>query len=596
VTIHDVVVQYEGRLEHLQAALAQARMLHATSALVLASAVAVFMMLSLYAVRQQVAFWWPSLPIPVVAASARHFARSRQSRSRMTRLRRFYDRALQRVRGNWIGSGVAGDEFSDTEHSYSRDLHIFGEGSLFELLCIARTAIGRRGLADYLRTTPPMEETLLRQNAVRELQQRMDIREQVAMLGTFEFSEAKPETFEAWLNSPPFRFTRTLRVAALLTSCVVAILLLAGISAALPWNRIAIWLAAPLIFHAVTGLIFRRRVNRMIEWLRPVSYETGVLRDGLHLLERTQWESGKLRQLASQVQNASGSVRKLERLLNALNERNKDWFYHTSLLLLLGTQLCMAIEQWKMENGAALKTWLEAWAEFEALNALAGYAHENPATTFPKFSTPEEPCFEAQAMGHPLLSQEVCAANDVTLNAAAPFYVISGSNMSGKSTLLRAIGLNAVLASAGAPVRAQFLRLSKLSVFASLSVVDSLLHGKSKFLAEIDRLRQTIGSAMNGNPVLFLVDEILSGTNSRDRRIAAEAVVRTLVQRGAIGALSTHDLALTEIAASEGLPGVNVHMGSRDGSDPMDFDYRLKPGVTTESNALAIARMAGVAV
>jgi DNA mismatch repair ATPase MutS len=168
--------------------------------------------------------------------------------------------------------------------------------------------------------------------------------------------------------------------------------------------------------------------------------------------------------------------------------------------------------------------------------------------------------------------------------------------MSGKSTFLRAIGLNAVLAFAGAPVRAHALRLSGLSIVASMSLVDSLLNGKSKFMAEVDRLRQAIESAAQDRPVLFLVDEIFSGTNSRDRRIAAESVVRTLVNRGAIGALSTHDLALTEIASTEGMCGVNVHMGSRDERDPMDFDYRLKPGITQEANALAIARMAGVPV
>jgi DNA mismatch repair ATPase MutS len=188
------------------------------------------------------------------------------------------------------------------------------------------------------------------------------------------------------------------------------------------------------------------------------------------------------------------------------------------------------------------------------------------------------------------LPRASCVANDVEL---APFYVISGSNMSGKSTLLRAIGLNAVLAFAGAPVRASALRVSKLSIFASLSVTDSLLNGKSRFLAEVDRLRQAIESS---GPALFLVDEIFSGTNSRDRRIAAEVVVRALVKQGAIGALSTHDLALTEIANAEGLSGVNVHMGSRDGSDPLDFDYLLKPGVTKEANGLAIARLAGVPV
>jgi DNA mismatch repair ATPase MutS len=204
--------------------------------------------------------------------------------------------------------------------------------------------------------------------------------------------------------------------------------------------------------------------------------------------------------------------------------------------------------------------------------------------------------YEADSLGHPLLSHETCVRNNVQLNGDCRFLVVSGSNMSGKTTLLRAIGMNAVLAFAGAPVRAQALRLSRLSICASLSVVDSLLNGKSKFLAEMDRLRRTLETAVAGTPVLFLIDEILSGTNSRDRRIASEAVVRTLVNRGAIGALSTHDLALSEIAELEELRGMNMHTGSRDEGGPMDFDYLLKPGVTTEANALAIARMAGVPV
>jgi DNA mismatch repair ATPase MutS len=315
------------------------------------------------------------------------------------------------------------------------------------------------------------------------------------------------------------------------------------------------------------------------------------LREGLQLLEAEQFQSAKLRQISEEVRNASRSIQKLERLLRALELRNKDvWFYGPSLALLAGTQLCMAVEKWRRKHGESLRAWLAAWAEFEALNALAAYGYENPDHTFPEL-VENEACFAALDLGHPLLPQASCVANDIQLNHESPFYIVSGSNMSGKSTLLRSVGLNAVLAFAGAPVRASNLRLSGLSIFASLSIVDSLLNGKSKFLAEVDRLRQAIQSAVPNRPVLFLVDEIFSGTNSRDRRIAAEAVVRTLVERGAIGALSTHDLALTEMAGA-----VNVHMGSRSEGDPMDFDYRLKPGVTTESNALAIARLAGVPV
>jgi hypothetical protein len=595
MTVHEVLLQYEDRLRDLQAGIEQIRLPHTLAATALIIAMALSLGVSLYAIRGQVSFFWPSLPITVAAASARRLQKNRQSRSRLRRLQRFYDRAVQRVKGNWAGSQTKGERFSEADHVYARDLTIFGEGSLFELLCTARTSIGRRGLANYLVAAPAPEETLLRQEAVRELHGRVDLRENIATLGEFDFTESKWNTFEDWLNSPAISFGRHLPIAAAITFGVLAGLILAGYSAAIPWTRVAIAIGSLLVFHAGVGLLFRKRVNRMIDWVRPVSAETRVLREGLDLLAGEQFQSVKLRRLVDQVQNCGATIRKLERLLDALAQRDKEWFYLFSRLLLVGTQLCIAVEQWRAEHGGALRIWLEVWAEFEALNALAAYAHENPENVFPEFSSGEA-CFEAWDLGHPLLPHTSCVVNDVELGKTSRFFVVSGSNMSGKSTLLRSIGLNAVLAFAGAPVRARALRLSALSVFASLSVVDSLLHGKSKFLAEVERLRRTIEATAGKKPVLFLVDEIFSGTNSRDRRIAAEAVVRTLITRGAIGVLSTHDLTLTEIANAAGMRGANFHMGSRDGRDPMDFDYRLKSGVTSEANALTIARMAGVPV
>ncbi len=378
-------------------------------------------------------------------------------------------------------------------------------------------------------------------------------------------------------------------IAAVSSTLVVGIVA-GGLLGLIPWIQVATWISPFIAFHAAIGLHFRGRVNRIAERVRPIAAETAILRDGLQLLEQERFQSTKLRHISEQAKSGYRSIRKLERLLHMLELRNKELFYGPSLALLGGTQLCMAIERWRGKHGPALRSWLEAWSEFEALNALAGYGYENPENTFPELSG-SAALFQARELGHPLLPQASCVTNNIELGREVPFYIVSGSNMSGKSTLLRAIGLNAVLALTGAPVRARSLRLSGLSIFASLSLVDSLLNGKSKFLAEVDRLRQAIESVDPNRRVLFLVDEIFSGTNSRDRRIAAEAVVRTLVNQGAIGALSTHDLALTEMAGA-----VNVHMGSRTDGDPMDFDYRLKPGVTTESNALAIARLAGVPV
>jgi hypothetical protein len=596
VILDEVLGRYETRVQELDADFGRARFRHRLAATVSAIASGLIVVVGLYAVQGQMPWQWALAPVAVFVASAYFYRKYRETRYRLWRLTRFCERAVQRVQGNWACSGISGEEFLRADHLYSRDLNVVGEGSLFELLCIAKTSIGQQGLANYLLDATSPQETLLRQEAVRELRDRVDLREKVATLGKLEFVEFKWSTFENWLNSGAFAFAKPLPVVAGITSAVVAALLLASLLGPMYWNRLWPWLIPFVALHSMIGLAFREKVNRMHDLLRPVSVETHVIREGLRLLQEQQFQSAKLRHLASQVMNATRSIRELDRLLFVLNERQNPWYLSLPNLLLAGTQLCMAIQKWRNIHSESLRIWLHAWSDFEALNALGAYAYEHPGNTFPEFLN-EPACLDAQGLGHPLLPHDACVQNNVELNQTSRFYVLSGSNMSGKSTLLRAIGLNVVLALAGAPVRADALRLSSgLSVFASIAVVDSLLTGKSKFQAEVDRLRQTIDAAKNNRPVLFLIDEIFSGTNSRDRRVAAEAVVRTLVSHGAIGVLSTHDLALTEIANADGLCGLNVHMGSRDGSDPTDFDYRLKPGVTQESNALAIARMSGVPV
>jgi hypothetical protein len=595
----EILLRYQGRLTELEAGVAQARSQGSVAGLVLAAAMSLFLVACYYAVGHRLPVWTVLIPVPVVIGAERRYRTQRQARYRSWRLTQHYRRAVERIQGDWPGTGSVtgadGEEFRDPDHPCSNDLNLFGEGSLFELLCVARTANGRRGLAQYLLETPPMEEVRLRQEAVRELTSRADLREQTALLGKFDFSESKRETFDAWLASPIFQFSVALQTAALITSSLVAILVLGGAFALIGWPQVGLALVPLLGFHAAVGLAFRERVNGIAAVVRPVSIETGMLRAGLQLMENATFQCSKLRQLSRRVRNSADAVKRLDRLLDALHERNKEWFYIPSLCLLAGTQLCMAIEQWRASHSAELQAWLDAWAEFEALNAVGNYAFENPENTYPELCG-SGAIFQARSLGHPLLPNDSCVRNDVELNAACRFYVVSGSNMSGKSTLLRAVGLNVVLAYGGAPVRAQQLRLSRLSVCASLSVVDSLLNGKSKFLAEIDRLSLMLTRASQGESVLFLIDEILSGTNSRDRHIASEAIVRTLLARGAIGALSTHDLALTAMAELSELKGANVHMGAKASGAPLAFDYLLKRGVTQEANALAIARMAGVPV
>jgi DNA mismatch repair ATPase MutS len=263
--------------------------------------------------------------------------------------------------------------------------------------------------------------------------------------------------------------------------------------------------------------------------------------------------------------------------------------------LLATGQLALAIEAWRARHGKALANWLAALGQLEALSALAAYAYEVPADTFPEVVAGAA-CFEAEGLGHPLLPAARCVRNDVHLNADQRLLIVSGSNMSGKSTLLRTVGVNAVLALIGAPVRAVRLRLSPLTLGATLRLQDSLLEGRSRFFAEVTRIRQLLDLVRAQPPLLFLLDELFSGTNSEDRRQGAEAVVRRLLDGGAIGLLTTHDLALMHLVDVLGPRAVNVHFTDQFVDGAMTFDYRMRPGALRSGNGVALMRAVGIEV
>jgi DNA mismatch repair ATPase MutS len=241
-----------------------------------------------------------------------------------------------------------------------------------------------------------------------------------------------------------------------------------------------------------------------------------------------------------------------------------------------------------------VRRWLAAMGELEALSDLAGYAYEHPDDPFPEV-VDEGPRFDGEGLGHPLLPVERSVRNDLRLGDVR-LMIVSGSNMSGKSTLLRTVGVNAVLALAGAPVRATRLRLSPLAVGACMRVQDSLQEGLSHFYAEIKRLRQLVDLGGGPLPLLFLLDEVLHGTNSHDRRIGAAALIRGLVDAGGVGLVTTHDLALAQIAEELGPRAANVHFEDHLEGEKIVFDYRLRPGVVRKSNALALMRAVGLQV
>jgi DNA mismatch repair ATPase MutS len=593
----DSVLQaYQDKLQQIRTGIDRVHSNQSPRMQVLIAALGLGLLLLFNAARWHIPPWRIALLLPVAAWAAWSYARLRREWARLRRLQRYYQRGLERVEDRWQGNGAAGEKFRVADHVYDSDLQILGEGSLFELLCTARTDIGRRRLAAYLLEPVEASESLARQEAVRELKPLGEMRERIALLGEYDFQESSREAFSAWMATPAETAPGWVRLVAFAGSTALAVIFLTGLATNLGFRTLTPWAALALIINMGIAAYFRQRTNSLNAAARRVGVEIAVAREGIQFISGLSFESTKLQEIQRKLveSNAAATLRRLEKLTNAISECDKPFFEIPSYALFIRTQLCFAIEAWKLRHATHLDQWLDAWGEFETLASLSGYAWEHPDDVFPEFH--EGPAaFAGRELGIPLLPSETCVRNDVTLDGTNRFYIISGSNMSGKSTLLRTIGLNAILAQAGAPVRAASLRLTKLEVFASLSILDSLLEGRSKFLSEVDRMRRTLEGARRCSTI-FLIDEMLSGTNSRDRRVAAELILRALLEQGAIGALSTHDLALTEIAELEGLHGSNVHMGSRSGDDPMDFDYLLKPGITTERNALAIAAMMGLPV
>lgn len=540
---------------------------------------------------------WPILLAPVLLFGgllAVH-VRLYDALTRLSRAERFYRRGLERLEGSWQGRGRSGEGFLDRHHPYARDLDVFGKGSLFELLATTVSPWGTRKLAAWLTEPAAPEEVRLRQEAVSELRPLVDLRERVASEPADEEEIENPEALGKWAEGPPLLTSEAARWAALVLGAATATLAVLWLASKV--DRVAFLMA--LAASASFALFFRSRTSAVLSAAEPASRDLSVLASLLDILESQSFAAEHLvslqKRLSSEGEKASSRIRRLARLIEYLDARRNQLFAPVAALLLWGTQFAFAIEAWRRSSGHRVPDWLEAVGELDVLLAFASYGFENPEDVFPE-TRGEGAFFEAEGLGHPLIPPDRLVRNDVTLGREAKLLVVSGSNMSGKSTLLRSIGVATVLALAGAPVRARRLTLTRLRVAASIRIEDSLQEGISHFYAEILRLRQVMELTKEEVPVLFLLDEILHGTNSHDRRIGAEAVVRGLVERGAIGLITTHDLALSRLA--ETMPGSarNVHFEDHIEDGKIHFDYRMREGVVKKSNALELMRGIGLEV
>jgi hypothetical protein len=551
----------------------------------------------IYFARHAFRGYWLLAPIGLYALLAVLHERVIQARGHAETAANLYRRGMARIEDRWSGTGATGERFIEAKHVYADDLDVFGRGSLFQLLSTARLPMGEKRLAEWLRTPSVKEVAIERQGLIAELRPKLDLREDLAVMGEDLQARLDPESLIAWCEAPAVLGGKSLRAVA--AACAIAA------AACFVYFVHTFNLLPFLVIVVAEGLLFRGLRKRARDMMAAVNSNSEGVVLFSRLLERLEREhfaaprlQGMVANLTGGVEPASRSVRRFARIVNWIDALDSLIVRIIDVPLLYSVQIGLSAEAWRKRCGSHVRAWVDAAAEAEALLSLATYAFEHPGDTFPEFSSPagSQPVFAAEQLGHPLIEAARCVRNDVQLDASTRVLLVSGSNMSGKSTLLRTVGINAILAMAGAPVRAKHLNLSPVALGTRLRSTDSLQEGRSTFYTELLRIRQVVEMTNGSAPVLFLFDELLDGTNSQDRRIGAENLIRVLLEKGSIGIVTTHDLALTELPTILGGVVRNAHFQDYVEDGQMRFDYKLREGVVTKSNALELMRLAGLDV
>jgi hypothetical protein len=529
---------------------------------------------------------------------------------------------LRRLDGEVEDDAEPGDRFRTANHPYADDLDLFGPHSVFRTVCRARTGFGQATLARWLLAPATAAEVASRQAAVRDLSARPDVLEELAVAARRADARGRDvEPLLVWageapaIDAPgspvagPAGVRRVLvRAGMALVPVTLAAFVASRFLAARHPVLASLWVV-PLVLQSVCLAALYGPVSRLVHAVSSREQPFGRYRALFALVEGTRFEAPELEARAAILREgggagrpASAEIAALERIIGFADLRHNTVVHFVANVALLWDLWCaIALERWRARSGRRVLAWLAALGEIEALASLATLARERPGWVLPDV-VDGPPRLEAEGLGHPLLPPVRRVDNDVRLAARddgdppGHALLVTGSNMSGKSTYLRSVGLCAVLALAGGPVCARRAALTPLRTWTSMRIRDDLEGGVSHFYAELRRLKQVVDAAEDGPDVLFLLDEILHGTNSRERVVGARHVVASLVARGAIGAVSSHDLGLADLAERTGGRVRNVHFRETVEGDVMSFDYRLREGVVDTSNALRLMRGVGLDV
>jgi len=545
-------------------------------------------------VENQLAPLWLLLTFALLLVLMLLHAQVSKRLKRAQRAETFYIKRLDHLAGRWSGQGNQGDRYCDPDHSYSADLDTFGENSLFEFLCDARTRLGEDTLAEWLSSGVDLDTIKSRQEAVEELRHHLEFREEIALLDEVSDDELDQNGLQGWIEkaNPISGWQRSI-------ATVLGILaVLSIILWALGYGTILLMLVIVLevLFYSTSY----QKIRAIALEAEQANSTLVIVSQMLELIEQKNFKAPLLKQLSAKLQSnaqpPSQQIDKLQELISQLNQCTLNQMIIVPAFLLgLPIHAAHRLEQWRKQIGSEIPQWLDVVGQIEALNSLARYAFDNPNNTFPELvAESEPPCFDAFELSHPLIPEQERVANDLSINSQQQLIMVSGSNMSGKSTLLRTIGVNVVLACCGAPVQAKHLKTSRFVIGSAMRASDSLKQGASFFYAVISRIKCVVDLAKQPIPLLFLLDEILQGTNSHDRLIGAKAIIYQLINHNAVGLVTTHDLALTEIVDSLSERAINIHFKDHIENDQISFDYKIRPGVIQKSNGLDLMKMIGL--
>jgi hypothetical protein len=588
--------EYSGRLEKYLRVIAEKDHAHLRVGYAKLAVIAVGLLL-LWSVlaKQLVPAYWLLAPVAVYALLTILHGRILRAKARANTAADYYRKGIARIEDRWAGGGQTGERFRDTNHVYAEDLDLFGPGCLFELLSTARLPMGESRLANWLCEGAAIDAILERQKLIEELREKLDLREDLAVTGEDLRARLNPESLIDWAEEKSILPGGAWRSLAALLGIAAGAGIVYYLETATLWPLLSV-----MGVEAIVLVWLRRRAHTVIEGVDCNAEGLVLFSEILERLEREPLGSPRLRDFATELKGenepASRAIRKFASIVYWIDASDGVLAKMAELPFLYSVQIGMVAEAWRRRWGTKIRRWAELTGEMEALLSLATYAYEHPADSFPEFLGAKEGLgfFEAEELGHPLIAAEKSVRNSVRLDAQTRVLLVSGSNMSGKSTLLRVVGINTVLAMAGAPIRGKRLQLTPLKIGTRIRSTDSLQEGRSSFYTEILHIRKVFETANGAVPMVFLFDELLEGTNSKDRRIGAEGLIQGLLKRRAIGIVTTHDLALTEIAAAVGNVMRNMHLEDQVVDGKMRFDYKLRDGVVEKSNALELMRLIGL--